>query len=141
MSLPLEDTIMRDIGFGNHFYWYNGSSSCRWIRQEAARQLPDAIRTQHQKGEKVVAPVNALIHLVQTVANWERGDATLTITWQIASDVIRAHMELCNVPEAERPEHIRKEIMYLQECYPLATEVERDGLCYDYNRGRYVYRF
>lgn len=93
MSLPLEDTIMSEIGLGNHYHWFNGSSSCRGIRIDAARRLSAAIQAAHDRGDPIAPPSKSLCALVQRIATVEAGDSKLTDTWQACSEAIRAHME------------------------------------------------
>jgi pyrroloquinoline quinone (PQQ) biosynthesis protein C len=39
MAVELEQTIMREIGLGNHYNWFNGSGSCAGIAREAVDSL------------------------------------------------------------------------------------------------------
>lgn len=40
MAVELEQTVMREIGLGQHYSWFNGSGSCQYIRREAVDKLP-----------------------------------------------------------------------------------------------------
>lgn len=91
MSVPTEDGVMSSIGLGNHYTWFNGSSSCAGIRRAAADKLADALTAAG------LTPIPGLIDLVKRVADAEDPTAfddmcCLTTTWQCAADVIRAHM-------------------------------------------------
>jgi len=39
MAVELEETIMREIGLGQHYSWFNGSGSCGGIAREAVDRL------------------------------------------------------------------------------------------------------
>lgn len=93
MSLLLEDTIMREIGLGNHYSWFNGSGSCAGIRRDAIRRLPEALRSHD------LTPHPALLRVLERVADQEGqydrdgGRYVLTKTWQATATAIRAHMD------------------------------------------------
>lgn len=102
MALELEKEIMQQIGLSNHYMWFNGSGSCGGIRREAAKRLPEAIRKQHVIDASSMAEPDAdLIALVRSAAEYgDEDNYVLTMTWQVASDVIRAHMDEVGNPEA-----------------------------------------
>lgn len=97
MALELESEIMREIGLGNHYSWFNGSGSCRGFARAAASKIEPAIEKHHAAGEQIAAPVRALIVLVDDSLRINGSDYSLTKTWQVASDVIRAHIHLAGV--------------------------------------------
>ncbi len=118
MALPLEETIMREIGLGQNYRWYNGSGSCQYIRQEAARRLSDAIKKHHKAGAEIVQPISSLVRLVKDVA--ARGDEdqyVLTKTWQAASYVIAHHIHQFHVEEKSRAKETRRLAAYLRKTY------------------------
>ena len=39
MAVELEQTVMREIGLGANYRWFNGSGSCEYIRREAVDKL------------------------------------------------------------------------------------------------------
>jgi len=39
MAVDLEQTVMREIGLGQHYSWSNGSGSCQYIRRKAVLEL------------------------------------------------------------------------------------------------------
>lgn len=113
MSLPLEDTIMREIGLGNYPNWYNGSGSCSYIRKAAARQLAAAIQKHHDVGEPIMPPNQKLIDLVIEYAlGADDSEYSLTRTWEIASDAIRAHMSAHATNGGSKADTIFNEIFY-----------------------------
>ena len=92
MALELESTIMTEIGLGMSYQWANGSGSCEYMRQHAARELPSAIQKHHNAGEKIVKPDSSLMALMEQATHWDEDRYTLTIAWQVASYVIAAHI-------------------------------------------------
>ncbi len=98
--LELEETIMGEIGLGMPYSWHNGSGSCIHTREEAAKRLPEAI-TKHNAidNSKIAPPQAVLTELVARAGRLDKSEYVLTKTWQVASDVIRAHMNLASVPK------------------------------------------
>lgn len=92
MALPLETTIMNEIGLGAHFSYYNGSGSCEHIRQQAAQKLASAIQKHHDAGEAIVPSDPTLMGIMQRATRWDPDRYTLTAAWQVASNVIAAHI-------------------------------------------------
>ena len=93
MPLPLESTIMAEIGLGANYRWYNGSGSCEYTRKKAARKVASAIQAHVNAGDEIAAPNMRLIALVGRAAcELDTNRYTLTKTWQVASDVIQAHI-------------------------------------------------
>ena len=45
MAVELEQTVMREIGLGNHYSWFNGSGSCEYIRRDAVQHLLEKAAT------------------------------------------------------------------------------------------------
>lgn len=84
---------MRAVGLGNHFSWFNGSGSCAYIRRDAVRKLPEALRAHD------LTPHRPLMRVLERVAEQEGqydrdgGRHVLTKTWQAVSTAIRAHMD------------------------------------------------
>jgi hypothetical protein len=94
MSIPLESDVMAEIGLGASYNWYNGSGSCRSIRQSAVRHLEPVLRKFHEKfPDEIAAPDLKIIKIAQTVCDREESEYVLTRTWQVCSDIIRSHME------------------------------------------------
>lgn len=102
MALPLESEVMRDIGLGNHYNWFNGSGSCGGIARAAAEKIGEAIKRRHRAGEEIAAPVPALIVLVTESLRKNGSDYSLTKTWQVASDVIQTHIHLAHANDAKQ---------------------------------------
>lgn len=87
MALEEETEIMRAIGLGQHYNWHNGSGGCRHTRIAAANKLPAELRARGMTANP------DLMELVSAVAHrGEDSDYVLTKTWQVASDVIQAHL-------------------------------------------------
>jgi hypothetical protein len=118
MALELETEVMRDIGLGNHYSWFNGSGSCRWIRQEAARKLPDAIKERHEKGESIAEPDEELCATLTRIAQTsDTSEYSLTKTWEAVSYVIAVHIHQATATPEERKEAYKRTLNYLQEHY------------------------
>ena len=101
---------MAEIGLGNHYLEYNGRGSCKNIRIRAVKQLEAAIDKHHQADKGSIAkPEKNLIRLVQLAAENEGSDNILTGTWEIASEVIAAHILAAHLPEGSREESYKKE--------------------------------
>jgi hypothetical protein len=111
MALELEDTIMTEIGLGNHYNWFNGSGSCRYLRIESASRLESTIKKHADAGDKIAQPDNKLINLAIAVAGSLRldRDYELTRTWEVCSYIIAAHIH-----EAGRPGAIKETIKFLK---------------------------
>lgn len=74
MAMQLEETIMREIGLGNHYNWFNGSGSCRYIREEAAKKVGEKINAHAQEEPTAIAPAyQPLIETLQKIASAESG--------------------------------------------------------------------
>ena len=115
MALELETQIMEEIGLGNHYNWYNGSGSCRYIRNEATNKLFSVIQKHHDNGEEIALPKNNLINTVKHIA--EIGDSdnyTLTKTYQVVSYVIAEHIHQAKTSDEERDEAYRNLNRYLK---------------------------
>ena len=116
MALELETKIMGEIGLGNHYNWYNGSGSCRYIRIVAANRLHSTIQKYHDRGEEIAPPHNLLISMVKDIAENVDSDAyTLTKTWQAASYVIAEHIHQAKASEEERTAAYKNLYDYLQK--------------------------
>lgn len=94
MAVQLEQDIMREIGLGQHYNYFNSSGSCEYIRKRAARELPDVLRRYRADGKEVAPPNDKLCSLLERVAGSEESRYTLTNTWCAASYVIQAHLYL-----------------------------------------------
>lgn len=115
MALELESKIMSEIGLGNHYNWYNGSGSCRYIRIEAANKLFGTIQKHHDNGEEIASPENSLINIVKHIAeDGDSDDYILTKTWQAASYVIAEHIHRIQMSDEEGLEAYRNLSRYLK---------------------------
>ncbi len=118
MALELETEVMRDIGLGNHYNWFNGSGSCRGIRQEAAKKLPEAIKKRYEKGESIAEPDGQLCAtLTQIAQSSDTGEYSLTKTWEAASYIIAEHIHQAKATPEKRKEAYASMLKYLQEHY------------------------
>lgn len=119
MALPIEETIMKEIGFGTNYSWFNGSGSCQYIRQQAASRLSSAIQEEHDKDpQAIAAPNQGMIRLLTDVAS--RGDLSrysLARTWQAASYIIAEHIHTAGASEVERNEAFKKLEVYIRREY------------------------
>jgi hypothetical protein len=120
MALELETDILLRVGLGRHFNWSNGSGSCGAVRRSAIDKLPVAIQESHTADPSAIAPPYApLIEVYKDAA--QVGDMyTLTTAWQVASDVIRVHMDVAHLTdEAERIARMDKAVEWLRDHYNL----------------------
>ena len=118
MALPLEEVVMREIGLGNHYNWYNGSGSCRYIRQKAAEAVTGAIQKHHDAGDEIAPPDDKLIGVMKRIANYgDRSEYSLTNTWIAASYVIAEHIHYANASEEDRRKAFDRLAEYLEKEY------------------------
>jgi hypothetical protein len=107
MATELEQKLMSEIGLGCHYGFYNGSGSCRGIREKAVRLLPEVIRQAHEEGKETALPDQRLIDLAVLATHCENHEELdLTKTWQVCSTVLQIHCQLHFTPEAEREHFI-----------------------------------
>ena len=116
MALELESKIMTEIGLGNHYNWYNGSPSCRYVRTEAVNRLFDIIQRHFDCGEEIAAPNFNLIETLKRIAA-EGDDCDLTKTWEGASYIIAEHIHQAHASEEERIEAFENLDKYLKDNY------------------------
>jgi len=93
MALELEMKIMSEIGLGMPVRYFEGSGSCRYLAKSAGDRLSGVIAKHAEAGDEIAPPIIALVGLVGLAAETEPDQYTLRRTWQVASDVIRHHME------------------------------------------------
>lgn len=91
MAVPLEEEIMKEIGFGNHYYWYN-SILCAGLRTRAALSVEGAIREHYNARDEIGEPDPGLIATLLQIMDSEPNDDSLTYTWQAASEIIGIHI-------------------------------------------------
>lgn len=129
MALELETQIMMEIGFGNHYSWYNGSASCRQIQIGAANSLPAKIQIHHDRGEGIAVPNFKLINTLERIAA-EGDDYNLTRTWEAASYIIVEHVHQANSDEKEKTLAFTALDDYLKENY-ISKDTEDEIFRYD----------
>ena len=118
MTMPLEETIMSEIGLGANYQWFNGSGSCRYLRQKAAEKLADAIQKHLDAGEEIAPPDTELVALVKRVAQvGDQSEYELTKTWQAASYVIAEHIHQARGSEENRREAYERLKQYIEQNY------------------------
>jgi len=86
MAVELEQAIMREIGLGNHYSWFNGSGSCEYIRREAVNRLP-AIAQGH--GLTISKKWLAQCKTANQVDQVDGNQYSLTNTWITCSYAIQ----------------------------------------------------
>jgi hypothetical protein len=137
MALPLEEAIMREIGLENNYRWYNGSGSCGAIRRVISDKLVQAIKKHHEAGDPIAAPHPTLMALMREASQWDHSPFVLTIAWQVASDIIRAHMDAHFVREDQRDTFLIRSAQVIRTIYqdrrsdpwlPPGRENSREGL-------------
>lgn len=131
MSLPLEDAIMGEIGFGRHWNWYGGSGSCEGIRQAAIKKLPAAIRQHHKAGDSIAEPSDGLIGVLKRIERAEESRFTLQKTWEATATVIRGHIDYAKEPVGKRNAAFRELVEFLEGRYLSGADdsppLRRDG--------------
>ena len=136
MALDLEIEVMRDIGLGMPYHWFNGSGSCDGIRRRAAEQLRDAIQKRHADGAALVAPVESLCAVARQAVAWDDSQYSLTKTWQVCSEVIRAHMELVYIEPVKRLSWAGERAAEIRRLY--APSVRAPQMDADYARSGWI---
>jgi len=85
MAVELEEKVMREIGLGNHYGWFNGSGSCAHIARNAVDKLASAMKENglslSKKWEKHCRKANQ-------VDQFDGGNYSLTNTWIACSYAI-----------------------------------------------------
>ena len=132
MALELETQIMGEIGFGNHYTWYNGSRSCGSVRIAAARKLHTTIQIHHDRGEEISLPNGNLIDTLKQIAI-PGDDSDLTRTWEAASYVIAEHIYQAKVSEEDRNKAFKNLDKYLRKNY--LPEGFEEGIDMNYANG------
>jgi len=118
MAMPLEETIMREIGLGANYNWFNGSGSCRYIRQTAADKLASVIQKHQEAGEEIAAPDNHLVAVLKRVAQiGDESDYSLTRTWQAASYVIAEHIRQAKSTDQDKLAGYENLKSYIEQNY------------------------
>lgn len=120
MALPLEETIMREIGLGASYSWHNGSGSCGYQAKESAGKLTDLIKNHANAGEQIAQPIHSLIALAGRIADTEPDTYTLTRTWEACSYIIAAHIHEFHSPgeAAKTEEYLRKHYLAHERVNP-----------------------
>jgi hypothetical protein len=85
MAIPEEERIMREIGLGQHYSYFNGSGSCAYIRREAIDNLPTVLK---KHGYKINSGWHRLVMEADRVDGAD-GESTLTNVWIMCSYAIQ----------------------------------------------------
>ena len=85
MALPLEETIMNEIGLGAHYSWFNGSGSCEYICRDAVNKLSATLQ---KHGMTLDPKWLALCREANLVDQVNSGQYGLTNTWIVCSYAI-----------------------------------------------------
>jgi len=86
MAVDLESKVMREIGLGNNYQWFNGSGSCGGIRNAAIEKLPSVAR---KNGLSISGEWIAYCKKASLVDGFGDGAYTLTNTWVACSYAIQ----------------------------------------------------
>ncbi len=106
MAIDLVKEIMNEIGLCMPES-YQGQD-CRDIRIAAAKRLPEVLHQHYLRGE-VALPYSRLGEMMQAIAKYgDETNETLTVTWHVAVDLIRAHIEQAKTPKSSLEEECLK---------------------------------
>lgn len=119
MALPLESTIMAEIGLGQNYSWFNGSGSCGYIRKKAVKRLSDVTKKHHYAAPKEIAlPDEDMLNLLTEVANrGDKSEYSLTNTWVAASYIIAHHIHQANAAPEDRQKEFQSLAQYIRTNY------------------------
>lgn len=102
MAMELETQIMREIGLGQHYSWFNGSGSCRGIRDNAIAQLSVKCKAH---GLTVSPAWMAYCQEASRVDNINGNVYSLTNVWVACSDAIADAIHRSQGGEGYSPPH------------------------------------
>ena len=86
MAVELESKVMKEIGLGQHYSWFNGSGSCRHIRNAAIGNLAQVASA---NGLTVTPEWLAYCRTASQVDNVGGGEYRLTNVWIACSYAIQ----------------------------------------------------
>lgn len=86
MAVELEQTVMMEIGLGNHYGWFNGSGSCGYIRADAVNKF-QSVAQKH--GLSISSAWLKRCHEAITVDECDGQKYSLTNTWITCSYAIQ----------------------------------------------------
>src|SRR3989344_6606488 len=128
MALELEEEIMREIGLGQHYSFYNGSGSCEPIRRTAVSRLKDIINKKRSEGKKIAPPNLGLIKILEDINKFgEESQYSLTNTWHAISYVIAEHIHQAKSKAQEREEAYDRMSKYLKNRYLPKHLIDNQG--------------
>lgn len=113
-----EDRIMREIGLGAEYSWFNGSGSCEYLRTNAVSKLPEALENARKEGIAVATTSDLLLRTLKTIAqSYETSKYSLTNTWQALKYVIAEHFQVAHLSQEEQERSMQSLNDYLIEHY------------------------
>ena len=116
MATRLESDIMADIGFVVS-PWTHYGSGARDVRIGAVKKLVRVIRKYHNNTGLVSSPDSQLCEMVADIAlSKETDDKSVANTWDAASVVIEAHVDVARNPSGKDNRFLRT-MEYLQQTY------------------------
>lgn len=86
MAVKLEQAVMREIGLGNHYSWFNGSGTCKYIRQSAVDKLANVAR---EHGLSISSDWLRHCKIANQVDQVDDNQYSLTNTWVACSLAIQ----------------------------------------------------
>ena len=90
----IETRIMEGSGMGSDPHWGNGWGASR-IRMQAAGRIRQTIEVLRANRVPVAPPDADLLHYIDAAAHFlDKEEWQLSRTWQVASDVARAHIDM-----------------------------------------------
>lgn len=99
MAIELESDIMASIGLGQHYTYFNGSGSCRVIRNAAIARLPQAVRNFRRKKAKIALPPASMLGMLEDISRAEESDYSLTRTWVALAEGIQMLIYIAENPD------------------------------------------
>lgn len=90
----LEARVLDGSGLGSLPGWGNGPGAEN-IRYQAAKRAAKTIQYLHSVGAKIAPPEPRLLRYIEAAAEYlDREEWDLSRTWQVTSDVARAHIDM-----------------------------------------------
>lgn len=122
----LESRILDGSGLGSHPGWGNGPGA-DYVRSMAATKTYDVLQWLHAEGAPVALPVRQLLAYIDAAAKYlDKESWCLTRTWQVTSDVARAHLYMGRDPSPEtRDTCIASCASVMERSYGLRYGVQR----------------
>lgn len=125
----LEARVLDGSGLGSVPGWGNGSGAER-IRHAAAERAGKTIGWLHGQGAKIAPPDTALLAYIAAAAAFlDKEEWDLSRTWQVTSDVARAHIDMGHADtDARRQRAFDACVKNMDEYYGLVPVHRARGL-------------